>query len=355
MRERFCRTSVVWLILITLAALTSAQDWKGRGRVQGKVLDPDRNPLEGVKITLLRRGEEGLGPEPFYTNKKGRWAYTGLAGGDWTVVIEAEGYRVSEGNLKVIEYGGGPGEPLEVVMVQDEAAIREARGNELMGVLDQGNRLLQNGEFASARVKYEEVLSEIEDEKQQLPVLQGIAQTYLGEGSFAEARSRFEALLLQLEPTEQPAVLRNISRTHYEEGNIDPAIEALQRALAADPEDIESLRLIINVLVAEGREKEAEPYMSRLPEGEKIDANALLNLGVTEYNNGNLDPALEHFNKVVAEYPDNADAYYYRGLTLLGKAENAGALADFEKMLQLAPDHANAAEAEQFLEYLKSL
>lgn len=354
MCKRFSRTSIVWLIMISLATLASAQDWKGRGRVQGKVLYPDRNPFEGVKITLLHKGVEGQGPEPFFTNKKGRWAYTGLAGGDWTVVLEADGYVISEGSVKIIEYGGGPGEPLEVVMVQDQAAIQRAKENELMGVLDQGNRLLQQGEFVAARAKYEEVLVEVKDKKQQVPLLQGVAQTYLGEGNYAEARSRFEALLPQLEPAAQAPVLRDISRTHYEEGNVGLSIETLKRALTVNPEDVEALRLIISVLVAEGREQEAEPYMAQLPEGEKIDANALLNLGITEYNNGNLDPALEHFDKVVAEYPDNADAYYYRGLTHLGKAENAAALADFEKMLEIAPDHANAGEAQQFLEYLKT-
>jgi hypothetical protein len=39
----------------------------------------------------------------------------------------------------------------------------------------------------------------------------------------------------------------------------------------------------------------------------------------------------------------------------MGKGQNAEALAAFEKMLSLDPEHPNAAEAGQFLEYLRSL
>ncbi len=343
---------VLLLAVLLFAAAAPAQDWKGRGRLQGEVINPDKEPIVGARITLLLNGEAGRGPESFVTNNKGRWSFTGLAGGDWTVRIEAPGYRISEGTLPVIEYGGGPGKPVVTTLNPDVDAARKAQADRLMSKIEEGNQLLMSGKFAEARAAYQHVLAEL-DPKEQLPLLQGVADTYLNEGNFAEARSRFEALLPQLEPAQQPGVWRKIARTHFGEKQIDLAIADLEKALALVPDDLETLRLIIDVFVSQGREKAAEPYMARLPQGTKIDPNTLLNLGITEYNNNNMDAALTHFQKVVQEYPDNPDGYYYRGRVYLSKGDNPAAIADLEKMLQLAPQHANAADAKQFLEYLR--
>ena len=63
----------------------------------------------------------------------------------------------------------------------------------------------------------------------------------------------------------------------------------------------------------------------------------------------------EKFQKVIASYPDNANAFYYLGLVQMGQEKNAEAIASFQKVLELEPGHANAAEVQQFLDYLGSL
>ena len=113
-----------------------------------------------------------------------------------------------------------------------------------------------------------------------------------------------------------------------------------------------SLRMVIDLLVGANRETDAEPYMNRLPEGEKVDANALLNVGIAAYNDGDIDTALEKFERVLGDYPDNPNAHYYMGLCYLGKGVNDKARMHLEKMLEIAPDHERAAEAKEFLSYL---
>ena len=93
--------------------------------------------------------------------------------------------------------------------------------------------------------------------------------------------------------------------------------------------------------------------MERLPEGELLDPDAYLNVGIDLYNSGNLDEALVEFEKVVGRFPDLPDAYYYRGLVLLNKGDNEGAEADFRRLIELAPESPRAAEAQDFLEYLR--
>ena len=89
--------------------------------------------------------------------------------------------------------------------------------------------------------------------------------------------------------------------------------------------------------------------MAQLPDGTKIDGTVLLNLGIKSYNEGALDAALAQFERAVTENPQLPEAYYFRGLAHLALGHTAEARADFEKLLEIAPDHARAAEAREFL------
>lgn len=311
------RTAAFLIALALLAVpVLQAQDWAGKGRMQGLVTDPDGKPLVGATVTLTKDGVAGAGPKPLTTNKKGKWSILGLSGGNWTAVIEADGFHSGEGTVKVNEFGSGPSVPVTLRPITEEE-IKQAAAQSAVGVIDEGNALLEAGSFAQARAKYEEAIADL-DEEHQAPLMRGIARTY------------------------------------FQEGNTDKAIETLDKAITMDPEDLDSLRLIINLLVAADREDDAKVYMDRLPEGMTVDSDTLLNIGIKAYNENQLDAALETFDRVVAENPENADAYYYRGLCHLNGGSNAEAKADFAKMLEIAPDHPNAAEAEQFLEYLET-
>ena len=309
---------LVFAVVLALAfsSLASAQAWAGRGRAQGKVNGPDGKPLAGVKVTLLKGGVEGEGPEPLLTNKKGGWSYLGLAGGSWTVVLEYPGMLRSEGTVHVSEFQANPLVKVDMKPIPEEV-LAKAAAAERRQLLDQGNALLEQGKYAEARAAYVQVMEQIEE-------------------------------------SQHPALLRGIARTYYQEGNVDQAIAALEKALALAPDDAETLRLAINLLVASGREADAQVYMERLPQGSKMDPNTLLNLGIQHFNEDDFEGALGYFDKAVQENPDMADVYYYRGLTNLNLSHNEQAKADFAKLLEIDPNHANAGEAQQFLDYLNS-
>ncbi len=295
-------------------APAQAQDWTGRGRVQGTVLDPDGDPVEGAKVTLSTgRGEES-GPPAMLTNKKGKWAYLGLAGGNWLVKIEMEGYLISEGQFPLNQFQANPPITVNLKPIPEEV-IREAAGARVMEELELGNSLL-------------------------------------AEGKTAEARAAYEKALVDLEPENQPGVLMGIARSYYQQDNQKETEATLLRALEVDPEYVDALKLLSSLLVGAGREQEAKVYMDRLPEGEVLFADAYLNVGIDYYNNRELDEALAEFDRVVKNFPDNPDAYYYRGLVLLNKTENERAASDFRKLLELRPDGPRAAEAAEFLKYL---
>ena len=308
------------LAIFALAALVGtavfAQTWTGRGRLQGQITDDNGKGLEAT-LVLTFNGEEGVGPEPVVTKPNGSFVIGGLGHGQWKIVVSAPGFVPREGMMAVNEFGNAGKVNMNLRPIPTEVIEQEA-AKQGLGLIDEGNKLLEQEKYAEARAKYEEALGEMEAEN-------------------------------------HPPILRGIARAHYQEGHVEQAIGTLEKALEMAPDDVDTLRLVVNLMVAEGREADAEAYIAKLPEGETLDPNSLLNLGIKAFNENDLPKALDYFNRVVAENPNLADAYYYRGLSQMNQGQNEGAIADFEKLLEIDPGHASAAEAEAFLEYLKGL
>lgn len=357
--NRYPRTSRSRLLLVALGALglllvagdALAQSWAGKGRLRGTVKTEDGKPIEGAEI-LLFMDTKGNGPDALYTNKKGKWEYLGLTTGDFTIQITAEGYLPSEGVVGVAEFGSNRTPPI-ITNLRSLKEIQDKEATRVGGLLDEANTKMQAGDWAGARAGYENVKTAMTSDAQIQQVDLAIAETYLQEGNTQEARKRFQALAdVTEDPVRKAALLQRVARSQYDEGNVDQSIQTLEGALALVPEDVTTLRMVIDILVGEGREADAEPYMNRLPEGEKVDANALLNVGIAAYNEGDVDTALAKFERVLGDYPDNPNAHYYVGLCYLSQGVNDKARMHLEKMLEIAPDHEKAAEARDFLSYL---
>ena len=148
-RSRFLPAVLCFLALLLVASDVVAQSWAGKGRLRGSVKTEDGKPIEGAEV-LLFMGEKGNGPDPIYTNKKGKWEYLGLTGGDFTIQVTAEGYIPSEGVVGVAEYGSNRTPPINTNLrslkeIQDKEAARVG------GLLDHANAKMQAGDWVGAR------------------------------------------------------------------------------------------------------------------------------------------------------------------------------------------------------------
>jgi tetratricopeptide (TPR) repeat protein len=340
------------LTILTLAALLfcaplAAQDWVGRNRISGTVTDQDDNPIEGAEVSLYKR-EPGHGPKVIITKPNGRWGFLGIVGGIWTVSVVAEGMMPSEGQVQVLQNGMKPIQvrlrPIPEELLYNERALAAKK------LLEEGNDLLAAKDFAGARAKYEQGMVDL-DVEYHGDILLAIANSYYDEEDPESAMVKLQQAV-QIDPS-NPNVLLALARAHYNEGNVDQAISGLQKLLEVQPDNEVALRVVSDMLVAQGRVEEAEQYVSRLPEGTQLDPNALLNVGIEHYNNGEMDEAFTRFNQVVTEYPDMATALYYRGLVFLGRGSNEEAAADLKRFLELDPDSERATEAREFLSYLE--
>jgi tetratricopeptide (TPR) repeat protein len=303
-------------LALATALSASAQDWKGRGRVNGDVSDESGQPLAGASVTLRLEKAPEQGPPAIQTDKKGKWQFLGLTGGAWAVHIEAEGYIPSEGVVSVSEFQPNPQVRIQLRKPQKvEAPKPDPKYAEAQAAIDQGDAFLRDKKGAEARAEYEKAL----------PLLEG---------------------------NNRIIVLRRIGVAQMSAGDDAGAVATLKQVLTELPDDPDALRLIVDRLIILHREAEAQEYMAKLPQGQGLDPNTMLNMGINLYNDNKLDDAIAKFNDVIAARPDHADGYYYRGLALLAKSKMADAKADFKKVLELDPNGQFANDCRGFLKSL---
>jgi Tfp pilus assembly protein PilF len=301
------RIVLAWLAIIALGpAAAAAQDWRGAGHLAGTVTDDKGQPVEGVVVKAQRAGSTG-GTEA-KTNKKGEWMLNGINGGSWNLDFEKPGFETSRISATVEEHSPNPPVLTKLKKAAEDPNVA------IQAELKKAAGLLAENKFADARAIYEELLTK-----------------------HPEAT--------QLEPY--------IARTYYGEHQLDPAIEHLRKALAADPENVQVKLLLANTLAEKGNAEESQQIISSIDESKITDPTMLLNIGIGLLNQKKPADALAWFDKSVAKFPDHADGYYYRGITELQLDKNDAAKADLTKFVAMAPNAPEAATAKGILEKLK--
>jgi tetratricopeptide (TPR) repeat protein len=315
------------LLTAALAAATVftpalAQEWRGgKARVDGLVKNEKGEPIEGCKVSL-RWGKSGHGGPDLTTDKKGRWAIFGLAGGPWDVDFEAPGYMTKKISVELAEASRNPA--IEV-QLEPEVASKAGPGEQAILVagkkvsketadaIEAGNAALAEKNWAAARENYVKALAELPDHA---PLLQRVAAAYLAEGKMDEA-VRYARMAAEKDPTDF-APWRMIAEIELQRGNLDAGLAALEK----------------------------------VPSDKITDPQPYLNIGILLVNKKKPAEAEAAFDKAIAIKPDLSEAYYYRGLARLQQKKNAGAKTDLQKALELAPDGADAKEIKELLKSL---
>ncbi|NQW04639.1 MAG: tetratricopeptide repeat protein [Acidobacteria bacterium] len=288
-----------------------AQEWRGQGRLAGKVVDESGAPLEGVAIKVTLPSSEHRGPDDRTSNGKGDWSVGGIAGGNWALDFIKDGYETRSISVAVTEGRRMPGMSImlkkAVVVVDPNVVIREE--------LIKAEGLIDTKQFAEARVIYERLAGEYPQVKQFLPL---------------------------------------IARTYHSEGNQAKAIETLRSAVQADPDNVEVTLLLGNMLMDAGQAEEGRAVLASIDDDEVTDSTVYLNLGIGMINEKKYAEAITWFDRVIARFPEQPDAYYYRGLSYLSVQKQTEAKADLEKFVAIAPaDAPELATARTILASIK--
>ena len=140
-----------------------------------------------------------------------------------------------------------------------------------------------------------------------------------------------------------------------------PDRAALERAVRERPDDAGALLALARFLLDAGEVAEAVKAFDTAARLNPADAEALAYSGWVVYLAGRsaepaaaaelTDGALRRLDAAVAAQPDYPPAHFFRGVVLLrGKGDAAGAAAEFERYLALAPDGPERQQVQALLD-----
>jgi tetratricopeptide (TPR) repeat protein len=159
------------------------------------------------------------------------------------------------------------------------------------------------------------------------------------------------ARAVELDPTMAPA-LSALAGMYLTQKDYEKAVSTAEQLLQIKPGDAEALTIQYEAYKGLGDKAKADATYAQLQQSAGGDPEALYRKGVALFNNSNFDGAIEALKQAIAVKPDLAGAHYTLGLALLNQGDNAGAKAELQRFLELAPKDPNAGSAKQMLDYL---
>lgn len=299
------------IVILMTAGVAGAQEWRGQGRVAGKVVDEAGAPIEGVRVAATLPASENRGPSAQTTNARGDWSIGGIAGGRWVLEFTKDGYITHQQPVVISESARMA--PATIVLEKAEVVVdpNEVIRERLIVAAD----LMTTRKFAEARAIYEDL-------------------------------SRQFPTVIQFKPL--------LARAHHAEGNTTRAIELLKEAVTDDPSQIEVQVLLGTLLIGADRMAEGQAVLASIDASRIADPTVFVNIGINLINDKQPAEAIVWLTKGVTTFPKDPTAYYYRGVTHLSMGNTAGAKTDLETFVKLAPANApELAAAKQILETIK--
>lgn len=310
------RTLVLTIVLLVISAPALAQRgrrggdtpqrpqappvWRGEADLSGKVTDEAGRGIGDAKVTLVLTA---LNSGFFVmTKKNGEFSAKDMKAGEWHMVVEASGFAVWQKDVQVTDKRNPP---VEVKLTHDNSAELIAKAEELF----------KAGKMPEARAEYFKVR--------------------------------------ELHP-EVAAVNRAIAFTYGRERNHAEALKYLDMALAGSPNDPLMLQLAAGSAVEANEVPRALEYLSKIDDKALTDPDPLLNVAVGLLRKQQFAEAVKLLDRAIARFPQAPDGYFYRGLGRSQTKDLAGAKADLEKYVSMAPaDAAELAQAKDLLSKMK--
>jgi len=298
-------TGVLAAVSLLVVGAAQAQDWKGNGRLEGKVLAADGTPIAGATVKL-DNPDRGGGPK-VKTDKKGKWAFLGLVAGSWNVDVEAAGYATQKATITL---------PSE-----------SARMNPIETRLEKAGPPPVPSEVLKSVAKADEAYKA---------------------GRFAEAQMEYEKLLA-LRPDLSTTIHQQMGFSLIQQKKYAEALEHLQKVLDADPASTQVRAIMAQAALEGGLIDRGLALLAGVDDASVKDPDVFFNIGVNLLNANRPDDAILYFGKAVALDPAYADGYFRRGLAYLQRGKNAEARADLAKVVELQPTGAQADLARKAL------
>ncbi len=142
---------------------------------------------------------------------------------------------------------------------------------------------------------------------------------------------------------------RNIGTIHFNNQNWGPALEALERTLEIDPRNTEALRMSFFSHALQGHLEDSTEAGKAWIEVNPTAGNQVLHQANQFFENNEFGNAKLYYQSLVAWDDNQPKAHFQLGMLYIRSADSADARRHLEKLLDMAPDHEDAASAREAL------
>ena len=301
-----------WLLVAAaLLLLVAAPALAQRGALRGKITDPDGNPVPGVQVSIVLLDGGGR-PVRIETNDKGEFLRAGLPVQMYRVSFELDGWEPLQAMVTVTN--GGQSNINETLYPLPEGVLSQAQA-------DRFNEASQGARDAFLDGNFETAVAE---------TLELIALTPDSGGLYFNLAAAYE------EMEDYPA-----------------AIAAYEKSYELDDSMLNAIMAVGDLY---GRQKQWEQALAAFDRAmELVEGNAvnLFNYAVYASNAEKIELADEFYAKSAAADPEFAPAFLQIGMAKARKEDREGAIAAFERYLEIDPDGAQSAMVIEILDQLR--
>jgi len=177
------------------------------------------------------------------------------------------------------------------------------------------------------------------------------AATLAQGGKIADARKIYEDLLAKYPQIYQLEGF--IARTYAAENNIPAAMQHLKANLDKEPNNVELKMFQAELMMESGDKAGAKAILDAVDMKEVKDPYTFINQAINLINDKKGAEAAELLTKLLTQFPNTPELYYYRGRAYVSAEKLPEAKADLEKFVQLAPTAKEADDAKKILEQIK--
>jgi Tfp pilus assembly protein PilF len=333
MRTRFVMAMLALLVLAMPAAAQLAS-------VRAELLDEQGQKIE--KGVLKLKSEES-GREYKDNIKKGESFIIGIVPGRYTVIIEREGQTPFSKKGFTVRLGVPDGiNPLAINLQQERASAQQGAAAQLT----------------------EEQRKQMEAQQKEAQKIQGLQAQLNAAKAAIEANQPDQAIQIltqavATDPTKHQlwGVLGSAYSAKKQHAE---AVDAYQKAIALKPTDGGYYNNMGVSLARTGKIDEAIQAFNQAATLDPVNAGRYyFNAGAEMTNKGQVDEANTMFDKAIQADPNFSEAYYQKGVNLLGKAKFDSATGKtipvegtqdaLEKYLELEPEGRFANDAKSIL------
>jgi len=359
------------LVLISLIASAALLFAQVAGTVRGNCKDVDGKPIADATVewTNTDNGQKYT----MKTNKKGDYFSLGVTMGHYNVkLIGKDGQEIYHFNSLQVT---AEEKVLDFDLAKERAAQAQGEGltadqkkelQEQQAKLSKENATIKtlNEKLVAARTasdagNYDAAIATLTEATQTDPT-RDLIWARLGEAYLISAGK-------QADPAEKQKRFGEAADEYTK------AIDLKQKAMDADPKQktpdatkvlAQYYNNLANALGKTGKTDDAVKNYTQAAELDPADAAQFyFNVGATLTNAGRIDEAITAFDKTIAADPNKAEAYYQKGVGLVGKSTTdkdgkviapPGTAEAFNKYLELQPNGPYADAAKSMLQYIGS-